>query len=188
MGCVNSRAVAPQVDGPGVLGLDVERDVELVLAFLNTRDVDRGTDVLSDPEQWRRWCANRRIGEAPEVRTVHAYRDAMRAAVADGALSEVVVDRPWAVEVELRHGVPVLVGTDALGEVLAAATGLVRTGHWSRIKICPADDCLWAFYDRSRNRSRTWCSMRICGNREKARSWRERHTAETPAVQVAPGS
>jgi predicted RNA-binding Zn ribbon-like protein len=47
------------------------------------------------------------------------------------------------------------------------------------VKICPAADCRWAFFDHSRNRSRTWCSMRVCGNREKARAWRERQeTAE----------
>lgn len=81
--------------------------------------------------------------------------------------------------IELDGGAPVLAGTDALGTVLASAVHLVHTGHWDRLKICPAEDCLWAFYDRSRNRSRTWCSMRVCGNREKARGWRERHTPKS---------
>ena len=43
-----------------------------------------------------------------------------------------------------------------------------------RVKICPADDCLWAFYDESRNGSRQWCSMAVCGNRAKARAHRAR--------------
>jgi predicted RNA-binding Zn ribbon-like protein len=42
------------------------------------------------------------------------------------------------------------------------------------MKACRAEDCRWAFYDRSRNRSRAWCSMRECGNRAKARSYRAR--------------
>ena len=46
------------------------------------------------------------------------------------------------------------------------------------VKACPADDCRWAFYDRSRNRSGTWCDMSDCGNRAKARAYRKRHQAE----------
>jgi predicted RNA-binding Zn ribbon-like protein len=48
-------------------------------------------------------------------------------------------------------------------------------GTWPRMKACPNDSCHWAFYDRSRNRSRTWCTMSVCGNRAKARSYRARH-------------
>jgi predicted RNA-binding Zn ribbon-like protein len=47
-------------------------------------------------------------------------------------------------------------------------------GTWPRLKACPADACGWAFYDRSRNHSRTWCDMSVCGNRAKARSYRAR--------------
>jgi predicted RNA-binding Zn ribbon-like protein len=41
---------------------------------------------------------------------------------------------------------------------------------------------MWAFYDRSKNRSGHWCSMRVCGNRAKARQFRERRRAEGPAA------
>ena len=41
------------------------------------------------------------------------------------------------------------------------------TGVWNRLKVCPNDDCAWAFYDESRNRSRRWCSMNVCGNCHK---------------------
>jgi predicted RNA-binding Zn ribbon-like protein len=36
-----------------------------------------------------------------------------------------------------------------------------------RLKICP--NCEWLFVDKSRNRSRNWCDMAVCGNRAKAR-------------------
>jgi hypothetical protein len=85
-----------------------------------------------------------------------------------------------AVHVELAEGVPVLVGGDAVGSVLAAGARLAVLGQWDRLKICAAGECRWAFYDRSRNRSRTWCSMRVCGNRTKARNWRQRTRASTP--------
>ncbi|CAM06155.1 putative stress-induced transcription regulator [Saccharopolyspora erythraea NRRL 2338] len=175
---VNSDAVAPEVVRPPAqqaAALDADRDLELVLNFLNTCDVEAGTDVLDDPEHWRRWCAERGLGAAPESTAAREIRYSMRAAISCSAPAALVAPA-WQVQVEFRAGIPVLTGADALGDVLVAATHLVHTGYWDRIKICPAENCLWAFYDRSRNRSRTWCSMRVCGNREKARSWRERHS------------
>jgi predicted RNA-binding Zn ribbon-like protein len=62
----------------------------------------------------------------------------------------------------------------ALGIVLSRVHASMADGSWQRLKVCPADDCLWAFFDRSRNRSRRWCEMEICGNRAKVRSYRER--------------
>jgi len=177
---VNSRAVADRVPAQASADLDVERDVELVLAFLNTCDAETGTELLDAGESWRQWCTGRGLGEAGGHEQARDIRDAMRRAVSGGEPARTApADDPisWAVPVVLRDGIPVLGGADALGRVLAAAVHLVHTGHWDRIKICPADNCRWAFYDRSRNKSRTWCSMRVCGNREKARSWRERHTA-----------
>jgi predicted RNA-binding Zn ribbon-like protein len=62
----------------------------------------------------------------------------------------------------------------ALAALLVAVNAAVGDGSWTRLKICPADDCRWAFYDTSKNRSRTWCDMRVCGNREKTRAYRAR--------------
>ncbi len=62
----------------------------------------------------------------------------------------------------------------ALAKVVAAATTSRIKGTWGRLKICPAEDCLWAFYDTSRNRSKRWCSMEVCGNRHKVRAYRDR--------------
>jgi predicted RNA-binding Zn ribbon-like protein len=62
----------------------------------------------------------------------------------------------------------------ALGTLLAIAYRAQAEGTWERLKACPEDSCGWAFYDRSRNRSSTWCSMAVCGNRAKARAFRER--------------
>ena len=43
--------------------------------------------------------------------------------------------------------------------LLAIVHESMRDGTWLRLKACPADDCRWAFYDHSRNRSGTWCDM-----------------------------
>lgn len=57
-----------------------------------------------------------------------------------------------------------------LGDVAAA----VADGSWARLKACREPTCRWAYYDHSRNRSRAWCSMAVCGNRNKARAFRRR--------------
>jgi predicted RNA-binding Zn ribbon-like protein len=67
----------------------------------------------------------------------------------------------------------------ALGRIVAAVHEAVADGSWLRLKACRADDCEWAFVDTARNQSRAWCSMRSCGNREKARAFRRRHAHET---------
>ena len=70
---------------------------------------------------------------------------------------------------------PVRGGVDgALGRLLAIVERAQADGTWARLKGCPDSDCGWAFYDWSKNRSATWCSMEVCGNRAKARAYRER--------------
>ncbi len=65
----------------------------------------------------------------------------------------------------------------ALSRILAVAYTAMADESWERLKACRLDDCQWAFYDQSKNRSRTWCSMKVCGNRAKARAYRERQRA-----------
>jgi predicted RNA-binding Zn ribbon-like protein len=65
----------------------------------------------------------------------------------------------------------------ALARILAVAYTAMADESWERLKACRLDDCQWAFYDQSKNRSRTWCSMQVCGNRAKARAYRERQRA-----------
>lgn len=170
------RKPQPAHDPPRTI--DRDADVELVLAFLNTRDAETGTELLADTRTWQAWCTDHGYLEAGDAAAARQVRDLMRTAIANGdavATTSATVAH-WPVRVDLTTGVPVVRGDDAVGGVLTAAARLVTAGEWDRIKICPAEDCLWAFFDRSRNRSRTWCSMRVCGNRKKARSWRERHT------------
>ncbi|WCB94169.1 hypothetical protein DSM104299_02898 [Baekduia alba] len=62
----------------------------------------------------------------------------------------------------------------ALALVLGVVAEAMGDGRWSRLKACPGPHCGWLFYDGSRNRSRQWCSMQICGNRVKGREFRAR--------------
>lgn len=57
-----------------------------------------------------------------------------------------------------------------------SALSLLRDDTVARLRICP--NCTWLFVDRSRNSSRLWCDMAVCGNRQKAsRHYRRRRTA-----------
>ena len=149
-------------------------DVDLVLAFLNTVDVEAGTDVLAEDWTWRDWVSSRKLGVPSETGRTRVIRDALRATV---RRQPATAAEPVTVRVDLGAGIPALGADDALGKVLAAAARIAVRGQWDRVKICPADDCRWAFYDLSRNRSRSWCAMSVCGNRVKARNWRQRRSS-----------
>jgi predicted RNA-binding Zn ribbon-like protein len=85
------------------------------------------------------------------------------------------------VRVRFRPGEDPKLVTDAAGvdgaiaRLMAIVAVAVEQGDWARLKACPAENCFWAFYDRSKNRSGRWCKMEVCGNVEKARAFRERH-------------
>ena len=54
--------------------------------------------------------------------------------------------------------------------------------HMSKTRICP--NCHWLFLDRSKNSSRIWCDMSVCGNRHKARlNYVRQRTAELSVEQ-----
>jgi predicted RNA-binding Zn ribbon-like protein len=63
---------------------------------------------------------------------------------------------------------------DRLGALLLVVFDAQRDGTWSHLKACANDDCVWAFYDRSRNHGGAWCDMATCGNKLKNRDFRAR--------------
>ncbi|TMI13474.1 CGNR zinc finger domain-containing protein, partial [Candidatus Bathyarchaeota archaeon] len=48
---------------------------------------------------------------------------------------------------------------------------------WARLKACSSDTCRYAFYDNSKNHTGKWCSMAVCGNRNKVRKYLKEHQA-----------
>jgi predicted RNA-binding Zn ribbon-like protein len=64
---------------------------------------------------------------------------------------------------------------------LAALSGaeLLTSPDRRRVRQCEGAGCAWLFVDRSRNGSRRWCDMSVCGNRAKAR----RHHAKSRAAR-----
>lgn len=56
-----------------------------------------------------------------------------------------------------------------LWPIAQSAAELLTSGKLDAVRQCEAATCAWLFLDESRNHSRRWCDMSICGNREKAR-------------------
>jgi predicted RNA-binding Zn ribbon-like protein len=169
--------------------------LELVRSFVNTYDHDDGTEALTGPRELTQWLDAHGLGApkagAPDLARARELREALRAILqhhggleldpgaprivdeaAERAQLAVAFDDHGHAVIEPRAG-----GVDgALGGLLVTIADAQRDGTWPRLKACPAEDCQFAFYDRSRNRSAVWCDMKVCGNRNKVRSFRTRHT------------
>lgn len=144
-----------------------------VQQFVNSVDLEHGRDWLPD------WLAERGLGG--ELERARALREALRAlvlghngAALDPAALALVNDAATRLSLQLDPGGRLRVGEghDALDAIVAVAFGAMLDGTWPRLKACR--NCCWSFYDYSPNRSATWCSMQLCGNRKKTRAYRRR--------------
>ncbi|MFI6087710.1 CGNR zinc finger domain-containing protein [Streptomyces sp. NPDC051218] len=71
---------------------------------------------------------------------------------------------------------------DALGVIAADAIGVITGERDGRLALCASPTCRAAFFDTSRSRTRRWCEMNTCGNREKkARFLAHKHETPGPA-------
>lgn len=66
-----------------------------------------------------------------------------------------------------------------LPPVVRSASELLTSPELERVKECEAGPCGWLFLDQSRNRTRRWCDMSVCGNRAKARRHYEKKRKTT---------
>src|SRR3954466_1984002 len=170
-------------------------ELDHIRQFVNTLDLDSLEDEIAEPDTAAAWFTSHDLLPESEdltpadVRQAHEMREALRKLLLahnGGALEPAAVESVNAAaksaELVVRFDergdaglVPVRPGVDgALGRILAIVFRAMADGTWERLKACPADDCEWAFYDWSKNGSGTWCDMAVCGNRAKARAYRER--------------
>jgi len=174
------------------------RPLALVQDFVNTRNYFHGGDRLEGAaDATTRLTAfglleeGERVGEADRRRLV-AFREALRdlllahngVSSADaGALDDLVASAALRVRfrpdgrLELGPGAGVGPADRVLSRLLAVMVWAEAEGTWGRLKACRSEDCRWAFYDASKNRSGSWCNMQVCGARHKMRVYRARKTA-----------
>ncbi|WP_328978079.1 CGNR zinc finger domain-containing protein [Streptomyces canus] len=56
---------------------------------------------------------------------------------------------------------------DALGVIAADAIGIIAGERDGKLALCASPTCQAAFFDTSQSRTRKWCDMNTCGNRQK---------------------
>lgn len=172
--------------------IDTATAMERLVAFVNTLDVELGTDEIGAPAQLETWLRKQQLLEpgaragGGDVEVAQQLREGLRRAMlahdshgpGGDATEAAVAMVPLQLVVAADGGVmlrPAGGGVPgALAQLVAPLPAAVADGSWERVKACPKDTCQWAFIDRSRNRSRRWCTMEVCGNREKTRTFRER--------------
>lgn len=173
-------------------------DLGVVQRFINSRDIEAGTDQLSDPESASQWLLVHGLTSEPQ--TVETVEDLSAVVQLREALRYMLAARHDSTEVEEAHRVvlsetarngQLSITVDSSGTMLTVAragglagalAGIVlrvhraqAEGRWNRLKVCSNDRCRWAFWDSSRNRSGRWCDMALCGNKAKVAAYRERH-------------
>jgi len=184
----------------------------LLQAFVNTLDIEHATDELSSPAALDGWLRSAGLaadkpgpaGSEPagtglaDLALAVDLREVLRGVLRSHVAHQPAPAEPAARLAEIVSAMRAQVGAAADGSIRVTAAGpgtqaaltelllIAAEAHtlrtWSRLKVCSADDCQWAFYDRSPTRSGCWCSMQICGSRAKSRSYRQRSATSADHV------
>jgi predicted RNA-binding Zn ribbon-like protein len=167
----------------------------LVQDLCNTADLEQAQDELVDAAALTAFCAEHgrpdlRFDQS-ELTDVLALRETLRDVCQAHAGVEVPADTLVVLEAQLAAAsltlevsadggalvrpVAGLGGVQALTSQLAADIArAAAAGTWPRLKACAADSCRWVYYDRSPAGRSRWCTMSICGARNKMRKYRAR--------------
>jgi len=169
--------------------------VGLVQAYVNTVDIQDGPEEFSDPTTLERWLVARGLMEPGQdvsegdLKNAVAVREAIRGVIgANSGTTVYPLDIATLNEAAAASRLRARFGADgkarlepeaggvagAMGRMVAAVFTAMADEDWSRLKLCGSSTCRWAFFDRSRNHSSRWCTMASCGNRQKARRFRQR--------------
>jgi predicted RNA-binding Zn ribbon-like protein len=173
----------------------------LVQAYVNTVDLEDGPEELSDPNTLTAWLvahgllAPGQSADAGDLTHAIAVREAVRGVISANSGGRVypldaatLNEAAAASRLRPHFGAdgkarlePKAGGVDgAMGRLVATVFVAMAQEDWARLKLCDSQTCRWVFFDRSRNHSSRWCKMASCGNREKARRFRERSKGEAP--------
>jgi predicted RNA-binding Zn ribbon-like protein len=153
-------------------------------------DADRTIERLTDPEALAAWAI--RAGLAAEhldadeqaLADVRTLRDALHGYLTDGAteplragFTDAIARAALAPGPPLEWRLEVRTARDLAPALALRALRLLQSPDGERIGTCSDPACGWVFLDRTRNRSRRWCSSTDCGNRDRASRHYARHRA-----------
>jgi predicted RNA-binding Zn ribbon-like protein len=170
----------------------------LVQAFVNTHDLELHADALASLPTTRAWLIDNGLLDAAcdvsesDRQALIQVREALRMLMLANNGDPLSPDGLATLDRHAAHA-PLLVrfqsdgtagfepadggASDAIGRLLAMVAAAMAQGTWRRLKACRDHTCAWAFFDTSKNTSRTWCNMQECGNRAKARAYQQRRRA-----------
>jgi predicted RNA-binding Zn ribbon-like protein len=180
-------------------------NTDLWLDLLNSdwhdhRGSGRREDRLDDPRWLKaflsRWCLDLGVTAGEKaVRSLRGLRNVIRRIADKCAARRILADEDWdglnaylgrvpvVRRIALSRGKPEMIQISQGGKLEAALAAIAASfaetvvrDDPSRIKVCRNKDCLWVFFDRSKNRSRRWCES-TCGNLMKVRRFRQRRRA-----------
>jgi predicted RNA-binding Zn ribbon-like protein len=203
--CQGTLPVTPKSDAipgwyPGDEVKPAPMPLLLVQAFINTVDVEVGSDLLGDAALAQVWMTDAglldpgsRVTPA-ELELIRGARESIRAlARANGSQGQSIEDAELAplraiadarrARIDVGDNGSLSIATedrqtapDGLFELLLIIRAAQEERTWSRLRVCSNPECAWAFYDRSRNQQGNWCDMAVCGNRLKNRQLRARRS------------
>jgi predicted RNA-binding Zn ribbon-like protein len=173
---------------------EVPADIGIVRDLVNTTDLETQSDDLTTPAELTSYLygaglmPKRSRATADDLALARLLRSGLRRALElnhdgssapipelEAALAELPLALAWTGDqttvVTRQEGV-----RGGLAEVALAMQRAVADGIWWRLKVCASDECEWAYYDHSKNRSRSWCEYG-CGNRIKMQAYRRRQKA-----------
>jgi predicted RNA-binding Zn ribbon-like protein len=169
--------------------------LELVRRFINTVELPNGPDELDTVERAAGWCLSHGLAPVADeghLTVLRAFREALRDLLSanngEGDVSA-AWERlgPFLASTRLGLAVDPVRGLELRPEDKGPIASLLATvyesrllGAWSRLRACRKSSCRFAYYDRTKNGSRAWCSMATCGNRAKAQRRRERERNAAP--------
>ena len=151
-------------------------------------------DLLMTSQTLSEWLALSGVSRSPVCSSADEHREALllREAIHDAVRSVVLGETPDPADIKLINGyaanpnaAPQLssngivwmasrVLTACLAEVARDAVLLIGGGQTDRLRMCNEDGCRMLFFDASPAKRRRWCSMSICGNRDKVAAHRQK--------------
>ena len=174
----------------------------VVQTFVNTRDLEYGTDLLAGAETGNQWLRKAGLlgpggtADEAELRAARELRESIRSVLAHNGRDPVTsasdlspfeaVARASRPRLTIGPNGQVGLGPEDSGRLADGLLGLLliirdaqHDGTWSRLKTCGNPDCVYAFYDRSHSRRGAWCDMASCGNLIKNRNLRARRGSQS---------
>jgi predicted RNA-binding Zn ribbon-like protein len=174
----------------------VPADVAIVRDYVNTTDHETDTDELTTTAELTAYLFGaglmdrRSRATEDDLALARQLRTGLRTALElnhdgesapvpelEAALDRLPLELRWTGNrVSLTPTEPGVRG--GLARIAIAMSDAVAAGIWWRLKVCSSDECEWAFYDKSKNRSARWCEYG-CGDKLKMRAYRARQRSQT---------